>query len=658
MKKTFTKLSLIGLLLLPVTMAYSQVTIGSGNAPEAGALLQLKENENKDANANKGMMLPRVQLTDANNLYPMFEVSPNSGTANSSYNTQILKTKEDSNHIGLIVYNTNICSLLGRGIYVWNGEEWIPINVTPRKFSLSNSTYDFNSGSDLRGNVNSQNLTLAYPADIVGLGYSITNTLGGGLKFLTNPLVTSPIVQNPITILLRPDAISIPDVTNPWHSRETNITFVDPNCGASETIRMNQTNFGLRVNWLFADSKFLAMPDSISIETNGNVEWEAILKSDPNSIINTTTTNLNIIKGSDLKNGNTNSIPLDITFNPYKRYYSAVITFQDANLYRRFNDINVTVKNCAITSEPTMVEWVKRAGFSNVSEKKISDTDDINNGINTPNTTTGIAWHRDQSGNIFLSASFDATNVTGNTERWMITNLAATQYASAVAHAYGRTISGSLIPACCIYSYTTWAYPENQSNNSYLKKEPRSGLLYTWDLATAGKGGPTGQNNFVSTEINNSSQVQIQGICPNGWHLPSDYEWTVLENKIIANTHLFSSQKDIGGTPINGQTTTNTARRTHGPAMSDSCKPFTSKEYIGTSNTINTAQRPGMNFLLNGYGYHNMNLQNNIVGNYFSSSGKDIQHVLIRTVAYNSQAVYSAHFVRDGMCSVRCKKNP
>ncbi|GHT36075.1 hypothetical protein AGMMS49574_27160 [Bacteroidia bacterium] len=50
----------------------SQVTVGSGGGPVAGALLQLKERDmsNGDANSTKGLELSRVTLTDKNRLYP------------------------------------------------------------------------------------------------------------------------------------------------------------------------------------------------------------------------------------------------------------------------------------------------------------------------------------------------------------------------------------------------------------------------------------------------------------------------------------------------------------------------------------------------------------------------------------------------------------
>lgn len=91
------------------------VTIGALEPASAGALLQLKNIENiKDgeANSNKGLLLPRVRLTEQKKLYPMFD---------PGYNPTLEET-----HIGLVVFNTNDDPLknLFIGIYVWNGKEW------------------------------------------------------------------------------------------------------------------------------------------------------------------------------------------------------------------------------------------------------------------------------------------------------------------------------------------------------------------------------------------------------------------------------------------------------------------------------------------------------------------------------------------------------
>jgi uncharacterized protein (TIGR02145 family) len=49
------------------------------------------------------------------------------------------------------------------------------------------------------------------------------------------------------------------------------------------------------------------------------------------------------------------------------------------------------------------------------------------------------------------------------------------------------------------------------------------GVLYNW---------PAAMNNATSSDANPSG---VQGVCPSGWHMPSDTEWIQLENYLIAN---------------------------------------------------------------------------------------------------------------------------
>lgn len=94
---------------------YSQVTIGSSQHPQEGALLDLKQ----EGTTTLGLLLPRVSL-------------PN-------YDKLIIGTEdyagEEKEHTGLMVYNVNPnfdkCDTrsLPSGLYVWSGEKWESINA-------------------------------------------------------------------------------------------------------------------------------------------------------------------------------------------------------------------------------------------------------------------------------------------------------------------------------------------------------------------------------------------------------------------------------------------------------------------------------------------------------------------------------------------------
>jgi hypothetical protein len=124
------KVILIVLLILYGINLSSQVTIGMGEAPIDGALLQLKENKIADdgANATKGLGFPRVQLTDENNLYPMFYDNSTSGPASAYQGAG--KDALDKTHTGLVVYNTNNASPFQKGLYIWDGSLWTPVGGT------------------------------------------------------------------------------------------------------------------------------------------------------------------------------------------------------------------------------------------------------------------------------------------------------------------------------------------------------------------------------------------------------------------------------------------------------------------------------------------------------------------------------------------------
>lgn len=116
------------------TTLQGQVTIGSGQPPLAGALLDLKQ----DGTTTKGLGLPKVALSAVNQLEPC-------ATTNS--------VNKDS-HVGLLLYNTTNSAPLCEGIYVWNGDEWEGIqkkcNPYIRITDPANAILDFGTSQTSR----------------------------------------------------------------------------------------------------------------------------------------------------------------------------------------------------------------------------------------------------------------------------------------------------------------------------------------------------------------------------------------------------------------------------------------------------------------------------------------------------------------------------
>ena len=109
----------------------------------------------------------------------------------------------------------------------------------------------------------------------------------------------------------------------------------------------------------------------------------------------------------------------------------------------------------------------------------------------------------------------DIDNNTYNTVQignqcWMKENLRTMRYANGTSIPLGTSTS----------TITSYRYnPNNNANNV-----PTYGYLYNWPAVMHG----------ASSSSSNPSGVQ--GICPNGWHVPSDAEWTQLTNFVSSQS--------------------------------------------------------------------------------------------------------------------------
>jgi len=133
-----------------------------------------------------------------------------------------------------------------------------------------------------------------------------------------------------------------------------------------------------------------------------------------------------------------------------------------------------------------------------------------NNGTTYGNEVSFVARNiiADYDGNIYGI-------VTIGSQTWMAENLKVTHYADGTAiplvtdnSAWANLADNNTDDAYCYYN--------NDANSQY-------GALYTWAAA---------MNGAASSTANPSG---VQGACPDGWHLPSDAEWTELVNFIAAD---------------------------------------------------------------------------------------------------------------------------
>jgi uncharacterized protein (TIGR02145 family) len=126
----------------------------------------------------------------------------------------------------------------------------------------------------------------------------------------------------------------------------------------------------------------------------------------------------------------------------------------------------------------------------------------INNTI-TRNWPSQCGTVTDYDGNVYHTVQIGA-------QCWMKENLRTTHYADGVA-----------IPTTSSYSSTVAYryYPNNSASNAVTY-----GLLYNWTATMHG------------VESSDANPSGVQGVCPDGWHVPSDNEWTQLTDYVSSRS--------------------------------------------------------------------------------------------------------------------------
>ena len=107
---------------------------------------------------------------------------------------------------------------------------------------------------------------------------------------------------------------------------------------------------------------------------------------------------------------------------------------------------------------------------------------------------------------------------------WMSENLKVTKYSdgSPIPHVIDPIEWAGIYNKDTNYAYCYYNNNANGEADIY-------GALYNWAAAM-------GKNTLSS----NSNPSGVQGVCPDGWHLPSNSEWTELENYLIVFAFIVS----------------------------------------------------------------------------------------------------------------------
>lgn len=134
------------------------------------------------------------------------------------------------------------------------------------------------------------------------------------------------------------------------------------------------------------------------------------------------------------------------------------------------------------------------------------------------------------------------TTIEIGSQVWMAENL---KYLPAVD---GSSIQSFTAPCYYVYGYDGTVVADAKATANYTTY----GVLYNWLAA------------MNSSESSTSNPSGVQGVCPSGWHLPSDSEWTELEDYLINNGYGYE-----GSGPIIGKAMASTSGWESSPDPSD-----------------------------------------------------------------------------------------
>ena len=222
---------------------------------------------------------------------------------------------------------------------------------------------------------------------------------------------------------------------------------------------------------------------------------------------------------------------------------------------------------------------------------------------------------KDYDGNIYNTVKI------GN-QVWMAENLKSTKYADGVEIPY-------------ITDNTAWTnLHDNNTDDAYCFYNNDAslgyGALYTYAAAV---------NGMPYNGINS-----VQGVCPTGWHLPSDAEWTEFENYLIANGHNYD------GT-TSGNKIGKSLASTSGWEISGKVGDVGNNQ--SSNNSTSFSALPG------GYrGSYDGSFDSvGIYGVWWSSTESNSSSAYYRYLSYSNAYVYRSSNDKSGGFSVRCLRN-
>lgn len=370
---------------------------------------------------------------------------------------------------------------------------------------------------------------------------------------------------------------------------------------------------------------------------------------------------------------------------PLKQYTQPkTIKWELLSLKRSFEYLDPSSQ----TNWPAEKEADRAAGKYNLGRS-------VNTDLSSPNGTENLVDKRNTETNTYYTSRFyvgykivdrtystktsyscssdepDWNSITVNSETvserekifddgvWMTQNLRTLYLPNGNSIARQPTSPSPTVPQYLITRY---------SGNTTTIDE-RRGVLYNWPAAVA-IGTTTGPSSIPTQKEGGDSHLDVtyQGICPNGWYLPSDQEWTDLANGIVnANSSLLFNDKLSGNVSLVdynylSETEGNTGQGGYlGQAMKSKDKAESTTSIYATNGLSKSASQGGFDAVLAGSGANGAKYTYGDVAYFWTSSSSGLNKYNEYTAFYRFLVRTQNHLPRgfhytENAFSVRCKK--
>ncbi len=191
-------------------------------------------------------------------------------------------------------------------------------------------------------------------------------------------------------------------------------------------------------------------------------------------------------------------------------------------------------------------------------------------------------------------------------------------------------------PQYAVYGYAPGSGTETVEGAKATENYQEYGVLYNWHAVMQGE---------ESSEENPSN---VQGICPPGWHLPSDAEWEELEIYLANNGYNYDGTKGYDNNP----------REKIAKAIAATSHWASSSSSGAVGENLQTNNSSGFTALPAGRRYHNGNFGSiGEVGSWWIATTAFATSSWRRSIRYTSSGVARNTYLETVGFSVRCVKD-